>query len=51
MSSLTVTETGGAALPYDTQRLHSEVKLMWWEMEQLCAEGHIFVAPLSYTTR
>ncbi|KAF8497613.1 hypothetical protein F5888DRAFT_1699443, partial [Russula emetica] len=44
-------ETGGAALPSDTQRLHSEVELLRWEMERLraSAEGSVFAAPPSYT--
>jgi hypothetical protein len=42
-------ETGGAALPSDTRRLHSEVESLRREMERLRAEGLVIAAPPSYT--
>ncbi len=47
-SPIAVAETGGAALPSDTRRLHSEVESLRREMEQLRAEGLAIAAPPSY---
>jgi hypothetical protein len=44
-----IAETGGAAFPSDTRRLHSEVESLRREMEQLRAEGLVITAPPSYT--
>jgi len=48
-SPTAVAETGGAALPSDTRRLHSEVESLRREMELLRAEGLVIAAPPSYT--
>lgn len=44
-----VAGTGGAALPYETQRLHSEVESLRREMERLRGGGLGITAPPSYT--
>ena len=46
-----VAETGGAALPSDTQGLHPEVESLRRQMEQLLnrAEGLVSAPPPSYT--
>ena len=48
-SPTAVAETGGAASPYDSRRLHSEVESLRREMERLRAEGLVVVAPPSYS--
>ncbi len=48
-SSNSVTGSGGATSPFDTQRLHSEVESLRREMEQLRSEGLAVAAPPSYT--
>jgi len=42
-------ETGGAASPYDTRRLHSEFESLRREVDRLRAEGVVITAPPSYT--
>jgi hypothetical protein len=48
LSPTAVAETGGAVLPSDTRRLHSEVESLRREMERLRAEGLVISAPPSY---
>jgi len=43
-----VSESGERPSPYDSRRLHSEVKSLRREMERLRAEGVIIEAPPSY---
>lgn len=47
-SPTAVAETGGAVLPFDPRRLHSEVESLRLEMERLRAEGLVVAAPPSY---
>lgn len=48
-SPTAVDESGGVALPYETQRLHSEVESLRREMERLRGGGLGITAPPSYT--
>ncbi|KAF8491806.1 hypothetical protein F5888DRAFT_1733240 [Russula emetica] len=50
-TAVRVAETGEAALPSDTRRLHSEVESLRREMERFRAEGLAIAAPPSYSTQ